>query len=122
MEIRPPTSGMDLSPQRWDVDLVDQVSQECRLGEDLDVEKRRRRLERDRRQFFETMELARGMDVVERDGEDQQTHQRAEPPSPLVPTSGRATADGMVAVVDGFQKGVQVSRGPGLRGGGHQDE
>lgn len=45
--------------ERRDGDLVDQVAEEGRLGEDLDVEERRRRLQRDRRDLVAAMEPAR---------------------------------------------------------------
>ena len=37
----PTAAGVDLSPQRWDLDLIDQVAEERRLGQDLDVQERR---------------------------------------------------------------------------------
>ena len=50
--------------QRGNIDFIDQVAEKGRLGQDLDVEERRRRLKRDGRQLLEPMEPARRVDVV----------------------------------------------------------
>jgi hypothetical protein len=61
----------NVAGQGGHIHFVDQMSQISRLREDLDVEKRRSRLERNRQQFFEPMEPARRVNVIKRNGEDQ---------------------------------------------------
>jgi hypothetical protein len=61
--VRSPTLETDESLERWDVDLIDQMAQERRLGEDLDVEERGRRLQGDRGQLLAPMEPARRVDI-----------------------------------------------------------
>jgi hypothetical protein len=51
------------------------VAEERRLGEDLDIQERRGRLQGDRRQLLEPMQPTGGVDVEERDGEDQPPRQ-----------------------------------------------
>jgi hypothetical protein len=98
------------------------VAQEGRLGEDLDVQERRGRLEGDRRQLLPPMEPAGRVDVEQGDGEDQPPRQSEKPAFPPLTASGRPTAEDMVAVVDDFEQRFQVGRGPGLLSGGHQDQ
>jgi hypothetical protein len=47
------------------------VAEEGRLGEDLEVQERRRRLEGDRGQLVEPVQAARGVDIPQWDGEHQ---------------------------------------------------
>jgi hypothetical protein len=47
--IRPPATRANEAAQRRDLHLVEQVPEEGRLGQDLQVQERRRRLEWDRR-------------------------------------------------------------------------
>ena len=51
-QIAPPTSPHSPSRQRRDVHLAEQVAEEGRLGQDLDVQERRARLERNRRELL----------------------------------------------------------------------
>jgi hypothetical protein len=57
--VRPPTLAPRLSGQGGYFDFIDQVSQERRLRQDLDVEERRLRLQHDVEQLLESMKPAR---------------------------------------------------------------
>jgi hypothetical protein len=98
------------------------VTQISRLRQDFGVEKRRSRLERNRQQFFESMEPARRVNVIKRNGEDQSAKQPAdeflESPHGWVV----APAHNVIALVDRLEKRLQVVRSPGFDRGGNQDE
>jgi hypothetical protein len=108
--------------QRGDGDLADDVAEERRLGQDLDVEELRRRLERDRRQRLEPVEPGRRVDVGHRHREDHVPGPVAQPAPHAAEPRGRPAADDVVAGVDGLQERVQVGVGPGLRRRGHQHQ
>jgi hypothetical protein len=108
--------------QRGDVDLVDQVAEVGRLGEQFDVEEGRDRLRDDARERLAAMDAARGVDV-------EHWHVEGRPPGPTrEPAAGpprhseSAPADGEVAAVDGLEQGVEVGRGPGLNGRRDDDQ
>jgi hypothetical protein len=65
--------------ERWQGDLIDQLAEERRLGQDLDVQEGRHRLQRDRLQLLAPMEPARGVDVVDRHRENPPPGEPAEP-------------------------------------------
>jgi hypothetical protein len=99
-EIAPGDGGSDRFFRRRDRRLVEQLAQEGRLGQELDVEERRLRLQRDRRQLFAAMEPVRGVDVADRDGEDQLPGEPAEPAAELRGSFHPPPADDVVAPVD----------------------
>jgi hypothetical protein len=98
------------------------VAEEGGLGEDLEVQERRRRLEGDGGQLVEPVQSAGGVDVSQRDGEDQSPGQRRQPSPELRPAPGRPPAVDMIAGVDGLQEWRQVARGPRLLGRRDQHE
>jgi hypothetical protein len=98
------------------------VTEEGRLGEDLEVQERRRRLEGDGRQLLEAVQAARRVDVAQRDGEHQPPGHRREPTPQALPALDRPAADDMIAVIDGLEERLQMLRGPRLRGRRDQDE
>jgi hypothetical protein len=71
IEVRPLARGPEQTPERWDVNFIEQVAEKGRLGEDLGVEKTGSGLQRDGRQLLQSMQPARGMDVNQWHGEDQ---------------------------------------------------
>jgi len=98
------------------------VAEERRLGQDLDVEELRRRLERDRPELVEPVQPAGGVDVFNRDREDQAPGEAGEPASQPGERTRPASADDMVAAVDRLEQGPEVLGGPRLVGRGHEDE
>jgi hypothetical protein len=88
---------------RRDGDLVDQLAEERRLGEDLDVEERRGRLEGDGRELLAAVEPARRVDVVDRHREDDPPGEPAEPSSQPHESPIPTPADDMIAMVDRFE-------------------
>ncbi|MGA8348159.1 MAG: hypothetical protein WB773_10065 [Isosphaeraceae bacterium] len=58
-QISPPTSPYSPSCQRRHVHFAEQVAEECRLGQDFEVEERRAGLKRNRRELLHAVELAR---------------------------------------------------------------
>jgi hypothetical protein len=71
LPVRPPTGGSEQTPERRDIDFINQLAKKGRLGENLGIEKRRCGLERDGRQLLQPMEPARRMDIVQRQSEAQ---------------------------------------------------
>jgi hypothetical protein len=65
--------------QKWHVHLVDQLAEERPLGQDLDLEEIRRRLEWDRGQGLAAVQPAGRMHVANRHGEDQSPQERRDP-------------------------------------------
>ncbi|HZW33020.1 MAG TPA: hypothetical protein VFF52_20055 [Isosphaeraceae bacterium] len=120
--VRSPALEPNPSLEWRDLDLIDQVPEERRLGEDLDIQERGRRLQGDRGQLLAAMEPAGGVDIQQRNAEDQPARQHRQPAPRRLPAAGRPAADDMVAVVDGLQQGFQVSWSPRLPGGRHQDQ
>jgi hypothetical protein len=104
------------------VHLVDQVAEEGRLGEDLDVEEVGRRLERDRRQLVEPVQAAGRVDVDDRHGEDETPRQARDLPSQSGERPDAAAADDVVAVVERLQEGPEVRVGPRLLRRRDQDD
>ena len=104
---------------RRDLLAVDEVAQEGRLGQDLDVEEIRRRLPRDRLQLLPgVMQAARRVDVDDRDRKEDAKR----PSQHAIDQARRSLAIGVVAVVDRLQERFEVPRRPGLGRGGDQDE
>jgi len=120
--VRPLARGPEQTPERWDVDLVEQVAEKGRLGEHLGVEKARSGLERDDRQLVQPVQPAWGMDVMQRHGEHLAPGECPEPARPALPAAGRPATDDVVTMVDGFQQRFEVGGRPRLAGGRHQDE
>jgi hypothetical protein len=108
--------------QGGDVHLVDQVAEEGRLGEDLDVEEVGRRLERDRRQLVEPVQAAGRVDVEDRHGEDQPPRQAGDAAEQAGDQPGAAAADDVVAMVERRQERPEVGVGPRLLGRRDQDD
>jgi hypothetical protein len=92
------------------------------LGQGLDVREVGRRLQGDRRQRFQAMQPARGVNVADRDREQKPPAQIVEPaPEPVQPPQ-RPPPDGVVALVDQGQQRVKLGLGPGLGGRCDQDK
>jgi hypothetical protein len=117
-------SEWELGPalERRDGDLVDQLAEIGGLGQDLDVEERGGRLQRDRRQLVAAMEAARRVHVVHGHGEDQLPGEPAEPSAQPLQQAHPPRADDVVAVIDRLEQGIEVRRGPGRAGRRHQHE
>jgi hypothetical protein len=98
------------------------VPEEGRLGEDFQVQQRRRRLEGDGRQLLEPVQAAGGMDVAQRDREHQPPGDRRHPSPATFPAPDGPTANDVIAMVDGLQERHRVIRGPRLLGRRDQDE
>jgi hypothetical protein len=120
--VRPLARGPQPTPERWDVDLIEQVAEKGRLGEQLGVEKARSGLERNGRQLVQPVQPAWGMDVMQRHGEDQAPGECPEPARPALAAAGRPATDDVVTMVDGFQERFEVGGRPRLTGGRHQDQ
>ena len=110
-------------PQRRDVDLVDQVAEEGRLGKDLEVQEATSRLRAGSPPASRPVQLAGRMDVAQRDGEDQPPGQAAPATAgALSAPTGRPPADDVVAVVDRLPAAAPDGLGPGLLGRRDQHE
>jgi hypothetical protein len=79
------------------------VAEERRLGQDLDVEELRRRLQRDRRQRLAAVEPGRRVDVGDRHREDDAPGPATQPPRQAAGPRDAPTADDVVAGVDRLQ-------------------
>jgi hypothetical protein len=84
------------------------MAQEGRLGQDLDVEEGRNRLERDRCQLLAPVQPAGGVDVVDRDREDEPPGEPADPAADLREPSYPPPADDVVAMVDRLQERLDM--------------
>jgi hypothetical protein len=93
------------------------VTEERRLGEDLDVHERRTRLERDRAELFGPVNLARGVHVEDRNREHKASDQARQPAAGLYQRFRRSPAEDVVGVVDRFQQSLEMRRGGRLHGG-----
>jgi hypothetical protein len=96
------------------------MAEKCCLGEDLDIQPRRRRLERHDAEFVEPMEPAGRVDVAQWESENQLARQRAEHVGPGHTAAAGAVANHMVTAVDGVKQRVQVCLGPRLACVGHE--
>jgi hypothetical protein len=103
-----------VAAQGRNVDFIDQVAKERRLGEDFGVEKRRSGLERYLQQLFESMKPARRVDIGERNGEDQAPEKPSDESRETACSRFGAPADDVVALVDSLQERPQVIREIGL--------
>jgi hypothetical protein len=108
--------------QRRHGHFVDQVAEEGRLGQDLDVEERGVRLERNRRQLLAPMEPARGVQVGNRHREEKSSGRTGDPARQARSVAPIAAADHVVALIDRLQERLQMSVGPGLAGGRHEHQ
>jgi hypothetical protein len=70
VQIGKPARAEDPAAERRHLDLVEQMAEESGLGQDLDVEEGRGRLELQRRELLAPVELAWRVNVDHRDGED----------------------------------------------------
>jgi hypothetical protein len=109
-QISPATFPQDPAGQRRHVHFAEQMTEECRLGQDFEVEERRAGLKRNRRELLHPVEPARRMDVKHRNREDQTPGHGADPTCDPAPGSSRPPADHMIGPVDGFEQGLEMSR------------
>jgi hypothetical protein len=116
------TGGADQTTKGWDAHFGDQVTKKRRLGEDLGVEERRRRLEGKDRQFLEPMEPARRMNIENREGENQTPRKRGKPALDIPPATSRAFADDVVGLVNRHKEGIQMRARPRLQRCRYQDQ
>lgn len=98
------------------VDLVDQVAEEGRLGQPLDVGEIRGRLDRDGGQDLAPVEPAGRVDIDDGDGEQQPPGEHDEP------AARRPTADDVVGPVDRLQERGEVGGGPAVDGRRDEDQ
>jgi hypothetical protein len=108
--------------ERRDGDLVDQLAEERRLRQDLDVHERRCRLQGDGPELLAPMEPAGRVDVLDRHREDEPPGEPAEPARQPHGQAILARADDVIAMVDRLEQGIEVGRGPGLARRGHEHE
>jgi hypothetical protein len=98
------------------VDLVDQMAEKGRLGEDLDIEKGGIRLRRNRCQLVEPVQTARRVDVEHRHREDQPPRKCRETTTQPPEQPSAAAADDVVAVVERLEYRFKMPGGPRLLG------
>ena len=120
--INPPTLIPRVALEGRHIDFIDQVAEERRLREDLGVEERRLRLEWDRQQLLESMEPARRVHIVERDGKDQAPKKRRDEAGKAASGCVGTPADDVVTFVDRLEEGPQVIRDIRLGSGGDQNQ
>ncbi len=112
--VRPRIGGTSTSSIRWPKNVA-----LARISRSRNA---RGRLEGDRGQLVEPVQLAGRMDVPQRHGEDQPPAHGRQPRPNSFPGPGRPPADDVIAVVDGLQQRLQVALGPRLLGRRDQDE
>jgi hypothetical protein len=105
---------------RRHVNLVDQVPEEGGLGKDLDVEKRRRRLQGHGPELVEPVQLAGRMNIAGRDAEHPAPGDASDPAADASEHAGRPSPQGVVAQVDRLEQRVEVAGVPGLMAGRDQ--
>jgi hypothetical protein len=98
--------------ERRDRDLVDQLAEEGGLGQDLNVEEGRGRLQGDRLQLLAAMEPGRRVDVLDRHGEDPLPGEPSEPAPEPTERPLLARADDVVAMIDRRQQGIEMGGSP----------
>jgi hypothetical protein len=108
--------------ERRDFDFIDQVPQEVRLGQDLSVDEGRRRFERDGGQLVEPVQPTGGVDVGQRDRQDETPWQRTQPGLPRIAGRHAPAAHDVISVLNGFQERFQVRRRPGFDGRRNEHE
>lgn len=94
--------------------VADQVAEERRLGEDLQTQERRARLERDALQFLAAVKLDRREDVAHRHAEQEPPARRAQPAGQTPAKAHGASAEHVVALVDGLEQGIEMGPRPDL--------
>jgi hypothetical protein len=107
--------------QVGDVNLLDRLDEECRLGQDLDVNQPRRRLERDDLELLPAMHPYRREDVGDRNREQPAVGHRAEPSGQLAQPGSVSAANDMIPGVDCLEQRVQVACRPRGAGRCHQN-
>ncbi|WP_074316308.1 hypothetical protein [Singulisphaera sp. GP187] len=105
--------------ERRDVDLIDQVAEEGRFGQDFDIKELRCRLERDRVELLEAMQSARRVDVEDRHTEHGLPRELANPTGQTVQRGGLTPADHVVAGLDRLEQRVEMGGRPTLARRGH---
>ena len=68
------------------------------------------------------MKAARGVDIVQRQGEDQSIEEPGHPGRDATPRRSRAPTDDVVACVDGLEQRIQMRRCPGLDRSCHENQ
>ena len=122
VHVRQPATRTGPAAQRGDVDFIDQVTKESRLGEDLDFQERRPGLKRYRRKLVQAVQPARRMDVVERHGENNAPCQPAREPRPVSPAPLTPATNHMITLVDRFQERLEMLFRPRFFRCGYQHE
>jgi hypothetical protein len=98
------------------------VPQEGGLGQDLDVDARRRRLESDRLQLVAAVQPARRVHIPDRDREDEPPGQPRQPVEWAPPAADWSPPDDVVAAINRLQERFEMGRRPGRTRGRHEDE
>jgi hypothetical protein len=101
---------------------MDQVAEERRLRQDLGIEERRLGLEGDGQEFFESMEPAGRVHVIERDGEEQSPEEPCDEARNTASERFRAPADHVITILNPLEEGPQVISEIGLSGGGDENQ
>ncbi len=102
--------------------FVDQMAEERCLGQNLDIQEPRPRLERDGREFLPPMNLAGGVRVEHRRGEDDPARPCRDPSPGRAQARCRAAAKDMVRPIDRLKERIEMGPGPGLARGRDQDQ
>jgi hypothetical protein len=105
-----------------DIDLLDRLDEEGRLGEDLHVDQPRRRLERDGLELLAAMHPQWREDVGDGDREQPSVRNHAKPPRQTAQQGTVPAADDMVAAVNGFEQRIEMTGRPGSACGCQQHD
>jgi hypothetical protein len=76
------------------------MAQERGFGQDLNVDARRSRLKQDRRQLVATVQPTWGVNVPDRDREDEPPGESGRPIRPGLPDATGTTSDDVIAMID----------------------
>jgi len=98
------------------------MPQEGGFGQDLQIDDRRPRLKWDGRQLLGPMEPAGRIQVQDGDGENQPPPEGSNPSSGGLDAAHPPPANGVVAVINRLQEGIEMLVGPGLGSGRQQDQ
>src|SRR5262245_66670060 len=107
-----PAGGRWCGDQRGNVDFIDELAEECRFGEDLDVEELGNRLKRNLRERVESVEPAGRMDVDDRDGKHESPRDPVSPAPGALGERNAPPADHVVAMVERRNKRDEVRSRP----------
>jgi hypothetical protein len=90
------------------------------LRQNFGVEKRRCRLQRDCGKLVQSVDPARRMHIAHRNREDQSPHHPAEQSNQVSPVFFGTDSDCVIALVDSFQKRLEMTLVPRFLRGRHE--